>query len=108
MGHGNRTKRAVKKSALNSVIVCRCEEISEDEVRQAIKNGYHSPEELKRILRIGMGHCSGRGCMRVVARIIEEMAGIPIAKLQFPKSRPPVKPIKLQLLGQYRYESKDS
>lgn len=88
-------------------VVCRCEEVTEDEVRAVIRNGYHSLEEIKRILRTGMGHCGGRGCLKVIARLIEEETGIPIALQKFPSSRPPLKPIPLGQLGSYRNEQEE-
>lgn len=83
------------------VIICRCEEITETEVRTVIRAGYHSLEEIKRILRTGMGHCGGRGCLKVIARLIEEETGIPIAAQRFPQSRPPLKPLSLGVLAAY-------
>lgn len=89
---------------LNPQIVCRCEEVTEDEIRDVIRAGYHSIEEVKRILRTGMGHCGGRGCLKVIARLIEEETGIPITSQTFPVSRPPLKPIPLGQLGLSHYE----
>lgn len=86
------------------VIVCRCEEVTEEEVRKAIRAGYHTLEELKRVLRTGMGHCGGRGCLKLIARLIEEETGMPVAQQSFPTSRPPLKPLPLGLLGSYREE----
>lgn len=95
------------KRSKGPVIVCRCEEITEDEVRRAIRRGYHSLEEIKRVLRTGMGHCGGRGCLKIIARLIEEETGIPVAKQRFPCSRPPLKPLPLGLLASYKYEEKN-
>jgi len=92
----------VKKAKAKTVIVCRCEEITKDEVRRAIRSGYHSLEEIKRVLRTGMGHCGGRGCLRIIARLIEEETGMPVAKQRFPCSRPPLKPLPLGLLASYK------
>jgi bacterioferritin-associated ferredoxin len=100
-------KRSNRKGAIvRRVIVCRCEEITEEEVRRAIREGYHSLEEIKRVLRTGMGHCGGRGCLRIIARLIEEETGIPAGKQKFPVSRPPLKPLPLGLLASYQYEQK--
>ncbi|HPU95761.1 MAG TPA: (2Fe-2S)-binding protein, partial [Bacillota bacterium] len=41
------------------VYICRCEEVTLDEVREWISRGYDTPEELKRVTRIGMGPCQG-------------------------------------------------
>ncbi|MEO0078230.1 MAG: (2Fe-2S)-binding protein [candidate division WOR-3 bacterium] len=81
------------------VVVCRCEEVTEAEIRSAVKQGYHSLEELKRVLRVGMGHCQGRGCLRIIARIVQEETGITAATQKLPKPRPPLKPLPLGLLG---------
>lgn len=91
-------------SKVSVAVVCRCEEVTEQEVRQAIRNGHHSLEELKRVLRTGMGHCQGRGCLRIVARIVEEETGIPAASQKMPFPRPPLKPLPLGMLGRWQDE----
>lgn len=88
--------------ALSSVTVCRCEEVSEADVRRVIRMGYHSLEAVKRVLRTGMGHCQGRGCLKLVARLIQEETGIPAASQRQPFPRPPLKPLPLGLLGAYQ------
>ncbi|RLG86368.1 MAG: (2Fe-2S)-binding protein, partial [Thermoprotei archaeon] len=52
--------REVKK---HPIIICRCEDITLDDVEKAIENGYTDLESLKRVLRIGMGPCQGRTCI---------------------------------------------
>jgi bacterioferritin-associated ferredoxin len=80
-------------------VVCRCEEVTEDQIRQVIREGHCSLEAVKRMLRTGMGHCQGRGCLRSIARLIEEETGRPAADQQWPRSRPPLKPLPLGMLG---------
>ena len=92
---------------LLSVTVCRCEEVSEAEVRRVIRMGYHSLEAVKRVLRTGMGHCQGRGCLKLVARLIQEETGIPAASQRQPFPRPPLKPLPLGLLGASRSDESD-
>jgi bacterioferritin-associated ferredoxin len=92
-------------SSLSSVTVCRCEEISEAEVRRVIRMGHHSLEAVKRVLRTGMGHCQGRGCLKLVARLIQEETGIPAAGQKLPFPRPPLKPLPLGLLGSHKDEA---
>lgn len=107
----NRVKRSATGSpdhsstgALSSVTVCRCEEVSEAEVRRVIRMGYHSLEAVKRVLRTGMGHCQGRGCLRLIARLIQEETGIHVSEQKLPRPRPPLKPLPLGLLGSYQSE----
>jgi bacterioferritin-associated ferredoxin len=86
------------------VVVCRCEEVSEADVRRVIRMGYHSLEAVKRVLRTGMGHCQGRGCLKLIARLIQEEAGIPASEQRMPRPRPPLKPLPLGLLGGFADE----
>ncbi|MBW2208414.1 MAG: FAD-dependent oxidoreductase [Deltaproteobacteria bacterium] len=43
-------------------IVCRCEELTLDQVDEAIRKGATTPNALKRAMRAGMGICQGRIC----------------------------------------------
>jgi len=94
--------------SLSSVAVCRCEEVSEADVRRVIRMGYHSLEAVKRVLRTGMGHCQGRGCLKLVARLIQEETGIPAASQRQPFPRPPLKPLPLGLLGSFGSDRSDT
>lgn len=94
-----------RSSRGDNVVVCRCEEVTEAEVRAAIRRGYHSLEEIKRVLRTGMGHCQGRGCLRVIARLIAEETGINPAEQRYPRARPPLKPLPLGILARSERES---
>ncbi|OYD14745.1 hypothetical protein CH330_07765 [candidate division WOR-3 bacterium JGI_Cruoil_03_51_56] len=91
-----------RKRKKSVTIVCRCEDVTEQEVRQAIRAGYHTVEEIKQVLRTGMGHCQGRGCLRIVARLIEQETGIPASKQKLPTVRPPLKPLPLKMLGRWQ------
>jgi len=74
-------------------IICRCEDITEEEIVQKIHEGYHTMEELKRILRVTMGLCQGNGCRRHIAKILSRELGVPLEKIEQPTFRPPTKPI---------------
>lgn len=80
-------------------VVCRCEEIEMETVREWISRGYDTFDELKRILRVGMGPCQGRGCRDIILRELSAATGRPVAELDPGTIRPPVKPIKLGLLA---------
>lgn len=74
-------------------IICRCEDITEEEIIQKIREGYHTMDDLKRIMRVTMGLCQGKGCRKHIARIISRELKIPIEKVVQPTYRPPSKPI---------------
>ena len=80
-------------------VICRCEEIEIDEIRKWIAYGCTDFEELKRILRVSMGPCQGRGCRDIILREISKATGKPVADLRISTIRPPVKPIKTMLLA---------
>lgn len=81
-------------------VICRCEEIEIDEIREWIAAGYTEFDELKRILRVGMGPCQGRGCRDIILREISKVTGKPVSEIAPGTMRPPVKPIKLSLLAE--------
>ncbi|MDR1966296.1 MAG: (2Fe-2S)-binding protein [Synergistaceae bacterium] len=83
----------------DDVVVCRCEEVTLDEIRAWIGRGYCHFDELKRILRVGMGPCQGRGCRDIVLRELSRATGEPLEAIDPGTVRPPVKPIKIGLLA---------
>jgi NAD(P)H-nitrite reductase large subunit len=87
-----------------NTVICRCEEITEQEIVAVINQGYTSLDEIKRILRCGMGHCQGKSCIMIIARILSRMTGQQIERIKFPISRPPLKPIPIATLAKYHQE----
>ena len=78
-----------------NTIVCRCEDITVEEVEKAIDEGYTDIEELRKKLRIGMGPCQGRVCIQLVIKILEKKTGKKIKPENLPTSRPPIIPVNL-------------
>jgi NAD(P)H-nitrite reductase large subunit len=75
---------------------CRCEEVSEMEIREAIRAGARSVTEIKRWTRAGMGICQGRSCRRLVERILAEELGLNPAELEMSTIRPPLRPVSIR------------
>ena len=82
-------------------VICRCEEVEIDEIREWIGKGYTDINELRRILRVGMGPCQGRGCRDIILRELSRATGKPVAEISPGTIRQPVKPIKIGLLCDY-------
>ena len=76
-------------------IICRCEEITEKDIREAIRNGCRSISEIKRWTRAGMGICQGLTCTRLVERILCEELKISPAELESRSVRQPLRPVSL-------------
>ena len=53
-------------------IVCRCEQVSEGEIREAIQRGAKSVEAVKRRTSGGMGRCQGSYCRQQIIKLLEE------------------------------------
>lgn len=83
-----------------NTIICRCSDITLKEVRELIRNGYETVEEIKRISRAGMGPCQGRTCSNLILREIAAFKGVDISELGVATSRPMVIGIKLDQIVQ--------
>lgn len=81
-------------------VICRCEEVEMDKIRKHIESGYTEFDELKRILRVGMGPCQGRGCREIILREISKMTGKSIVEIAPGTIRPPLKPVKIALFAE--------
>jgi bacterioferritin-associated ferredoxin len=69
------------------IIICRCEDITLEDVRNAIKEGYTSWDQLKRVLRVGMGPCGGKTCRLLVLRELSQHLKVSLDEV---KTRPTV------------------
>lgn len=83
----------------DKVFICRCEDLTQEEIEQAIAEGYTTLEELKCKLRLGMGPCQGRGCLSLARRILCEKTEKTTEEIKLPVSRPPVVPVSLGTLA---------
>jgi NADPH-dependent 2,4-dienoyl-CoA reductase/sulfur reductase-like enzyme len=79
----------------DDVVVCRCEEVTARQVRDAISLGVTGPNQMKAFLRCGMGPCQGRLCGLTVSELIAGARGVTPAEIGYYRLRPPVKPITL-------------
>jgi len=78
---------------MERIVICRCEDITEDEVLAAIHNGATTMEELKRVLRVGMGPCQGRTCGPLIRSMLARELGEPVHAIREWSRRPPLKPV---------------
>lgn len=85
-------------------IICRCEDITEEDVVTAIHEGYTDLEELRKKLRIGMGPCQGRVCIQLVKTILRRETGKSVPETSLPTNRPPLIPVSLGSLAAEKKE----
>ncbi len=79
----------------DKTIICRCEDLTVEEIRQWIAKGYNSFEEIKRAARIGMGPCQGRTCRRHLVNELARAAGAAPSDIDLSTFRPPTKPLRV-------------
>lgn len=70
------------------IIICRCEDITLADIRKCLDEGYTTFEELKRILRIGMGPCQGQNCSLLVQRELARYLNLPLEQVKTQRTRP--------------------
>ena len=83
----------------NNILICRCQEVTRQEILEAIADGAATINGVKRRVRSGMGLCQGKTCERLVAKILAEETGRNPADILPQTSRMPVRPVKISIMG---------
>jgi len=73
--------------------VCRCHDVTESDIKAAIKSGYDDLETLKRITGVTTGHCQGKTCLSITMGILREITGKSVEHTT--RIRAPIDPITL-------------
>lgn len=82
------------------VVVCRCNDVTLDDLMDALRMGIDDFELLRRYLKIGFGPCQGRGCVMIVARYFARFYAKRLDEvLANYRIRPPLLPIPLRSLA---------
>jgi sarcosine oxidase subunit alpha len=71
----------------DDTVICRCERVSAGEIRALIREGYRDMNEIKAVVRAGMGSCGGKTCTALVRRLFRD-EGIPDAEVTDRTVRP--------------------
>ncbi|WP_297072520.1 (2Fe-2S)-binding protein [Thermococcus sp.] len=79
-------------------IVCRCNDVTVEDVEALIDSGITDIEEIKRLLRVGMGPCQGRACIPIVISILARKTGRKPEEIPLPKARVPTRPVRVEVL----------
>lgn len=81
------------------LIICRCQEVTQEEIVQAIADGAASVDGVKRRTRACMGLCQGKTCGRLVQGIVARETGQSPADVLPQKNRMPARPVKIGAFG---------
>jgi D-hydroxyproline dehydrogenase subunit alpha len=89
-------RQEIGKLITDDTIICRCEEVTAGQIREAIAQGAESVSAVKNITRAGMGNCQGRMCGDSIAYLISQQTGKAIQKAGRFMAHAPVVPIRLK------------
>ena len=81
-------------------IICRCEEVTNEEILHAIEAGDSSIDSIKKRTRACMGYCQGRTCKRLIAKFLADYYDTSIENFLSSSARVPIEPICLDLIGE--------
>ena len=78
-----------------ATILCRCEDVTHEAAREAVREGATHVDEVKMWTRAGMGRCQGRMCGSAIAALVTRATGCAVADAGVLSTRPPVRPVPL-------------
>jgi bacterioferritin-associated ferredoxin len=81
---------------MSKTLVCRCEDVTLEELEHAIDKGNGDMESLKRYTGFATGYCQGKSCLAQCAAILRKRGGF--AELPI-TPRPPYHPVAFGLLA---------
>ena len=83
----------------DDLLICRCEEVTKGEIRQAVHAGMFTIEEIRRFLRSGMGLCQGQTCEKLVKGIVARELQVSPAEIEPATSRAPMRPTEMRIMA---------
>ena len=81
------------------VIVCLCHDVTEDDVRRAVAEGYDDIETVKRFTGAMMGPCQGKTCACALRDLVAQLTGRGAEEQALPARRPPAYAARLGALS---------
>lgn len=83
----------------DDLVICRCEEVTQADIKEVISQGVMTMNEIKRLTRAGMGLCQGKTCGRLVTGILARETNQTLQELKPSTSRPPTRVLPLGTLS---------
>lgn len=83
----------------DKTLICRCEEVSAGEIREAIRAGHHDTNQVKFMTRCGMGLCQGRQCNNAVSHLVANELNVDMMVAESYRIRPPIRPLSIAQLA---------
>jgi bacterioferritin-associated ferredoxin len=80
------------------IIMCRCEDVTLEDLHKKIDEGYETFEDLKRLLRIGMGPCQANTCGILIQKELANYLNKKTETIKTHHSRPVLQGISLEMI----------
>ncbi len=81
------------------IILCRCEDVTAEDVERAARTGFSDLEEIKRYTGFGTGPCQGKECLRGIAAAVARLTGKSESEIRPFTSRPPLVPTEIKFFA---------
>jgi len=75
------------------IFLCRCEDVTLEEFREAYREGFTEMESLKRYTGVGTGFCQGKGCLGESALELATLRNLSPQEVRLTNIRPPAEPL---------------
>ena len=80
-------------------IVCTCEDVTDEEILDAVAAGYRDLESIKRYTGLATGPCQGKACVTLAQRVLVRETGQSLEDVGTITFRPPLQPVPLRFLA---------
>jgi bacterioferritin-associated ferredoxin len=77
----------------DAILICRCEEVTAGQIRDAVKLGCLGLNQLKTFTRCGMGPCQGRMCGTSAGEVMAAARGVRPNEIEPFRTRFPTRPL---------------
>ena len=84
-------------------IICRCEHITADQIRELIRSGVRDINQIKAATKATMGSCGGKTCLSLIKKLFQE-EGLSLEEITEPTQRPVFVEMPLETLAKNRQE----
>ncbi len=88
-----------ERLADDATTLCRCENVAHGAVRAEIASGATDLAAIKRATRCGMGHCQGRYCSPLIARMLAARTGVRVDERTHFRVQAPLRPLAMDALA---------
>ena len=98
----DQTGRFIEKTEQDTII-CRCEHITADQIRELIQSGVRDINQIKAATKATMGSCGGKTCLSLIKKIFQE-EGVSLNTVTDPTQRPVFVEMPLETLARNQQE----